>query len=1012
MRRTPRFSLALLMLVSCRAPNVRPSTSCIAAAPATLAFANTAVGTASTQTTVVSNCGGASLSVTGTAIEGGSAAFFTVPAAVFTLKPGEEHALAVTYQPTAQGAHAALLRVQNDAQNGANLTVALTGQATIDLCAKVTCNAAPAPLCTDANTLSTHDAAGSCNAGTCSYVEHVTTCPFGCAAGACATDPCASITCDTPPPCFKGVGICAGGVCGSYQADVGAACEDGNACNVSKTCDANGKCFGTRTSGCVVTCTWPYVVSGDGQSCVCDVGAHACGSTCVSDSSVFSCGNRCVACPGVDDGSAVCSNGQCTRMCSTTRKLLTGLVSISASQVSTCAVTSTGTVKCWGEEGGGDGSENAFLLGVRKSMRQSMPVDVPGITSAVSVSVGTNHACAVVADGSVWCWGGRNYFGELGNGVVNTESKVPVLVAGLGANALSVSAGSSHTCVVTKTHTVKCWGDNTNGQLGDGLGDSNTGIDRSATPVDALNLSNVATVSAGNGYTCAVTQPGAAYCWGTRKVGGYSNTPVAVTGLSSGVIALSSGEDHACFLSSTGAVNCWGLSSGSNLKTVTGLTGALVSITAGRGPDEGCALTATGSVQCWDDRNSQRKAKDVGISGASAISSSSSHTCAIVANGGAKCWGGNSSNAIGDGLPSVKPLPVPFALATNASQMSIRRDGGCIINKAGGVQCWGKTNNAGQLGDGTTQNRAGLVNVVGLSSGVGHLASGAGYGGGTTCAATATEVRCWGDGSLGALGDNSENSSGTPVVVSNIGAGVKSLCGNDHSFCAVDATGAVWCWGDNTRSQHGDGTVSYLGNPHGAPVTPTGLGSGQTQVVCGGDYNCALDASGAVRCWGYGKEKTPTDTGVTGATQIGGCYGSGFCAVYKDGTVSCYDGLVWPATQSHPIAGTAPGIVALAGGGGGGHACLLTNAGEVQCWKFNDVGELGDGSTISRSEAADVYGFHSGAAFVAVGSSATCIVNQKGAIFCNGSGENTLVNELFGGCTASAQSDPVDVVTP
>jgi len=232
--------------------------------------------------------------------------------------------------------------------------------------------------------------------------------------------------------------------------------------------------------------------------------------------------------------------------------LTSGAAAVSAGESHTCGLTTTGGAKCWGF--------NAFgQLGDNSTTSRKIPVDVSGLTSGVaSVSAGGNHSCAVTTTGGAKCWG-FNAFGELGDNS-NTNRKVPVNVFGLTSGVAAISAGGTHTCALTTTGGVKCWGDNASGELGNG---SNI---NSKIPVDVTGLtSGVAAVSAGTDHTCALTTTGGVKCWGSDVSGELgdgtntdSNVPVDVSGLSSGVTAVSAGTDHTCALAALGALKCWG----------------------------------------------------------------------------------------------------------------------------------------------------------------------------------------------------------------------------------------------------------------------------------------------------------------------------------------------------------------------------------------------------------------------------------------------------------------------
>ncbi len=218
---------------------------------------------------------------------------------------------------------------------------------------------------------------------------------------------------------------------------------------------------------------------------------------------------------------------------------------IAASALHSCAVAN-GAAKCWGTElvgqlGNGGGLESV----------SSNPVSVVGLTSGVSMLASKGSQGCALKGGAMSCWG-YNYYGQLGNNS-QTNSDVPVAVAGLGAGVKDIVVGNSHVCAIGSTGGVKCWGRNGWGQLGDR---SNT--DR-WTPVDVSGLSGgVDAVTAGSIHTCAL-KSGIVRCWGDG-VGNrsYGKEPVAIAVPGSGVSAIASGGDHDCALTGAGALYCWG----------------------------------------------------------------------------------------------------------------------------------------------------------------------------------------------------------------------------------------------------------------------------------------------------------------------------------------------------------------------------------------------------------------------------------------------------------------------
>ncbi len=357
---------------------------------------------------------------------------------------------------------------------------------------------------------------------------------------------------------------------------------------------------------------------------------------------------------------------------------LTGIASVSAGANHTCALTTTGGVKCWG-------AGNFGQLGNGATATQLSPVDVTGLASGVAaISVGLDHTCALTTAGGVKCWG-RNLNGELGDGTT-VNSATPLDVVGLTTGVAAISAGHDHACALTAAGGVKCWGKNTYGELGNGTVSSG-GCYCITAPVQVSGLiSGAAAVSAGGARTCALTTAGGAKCWGSAPTGDGTytgqTTPTDVSGLASGVAAVSAGGSQACALTVAGGVKCWG-------DNGTGEVG------------DGTLTTRTAPV-------------DVSglTSGVVTLSAGGAHTCVVTASGGVKCWGRNDFGQLGDGTSAVRTMPVDVSgLISGAASVSAGDAHTCALTTAGGVRCWGY-NGFGGLGDGTQTHRLTPVDVV------------------------------------------------------------------------------------------------------------------------------------------------------------------------------------------------------------------------------------------------------------------------------------------------------------
>jgi alpha-tubulin suppressor-like RCC1 family protein len=337
-----------------------------------------------------------------------------------------------------------------------------------------------------------------------------------------------------------------------------------------------------------------------------------------------------------------------------------------------CLLTTTGRIECWGANqygqlGGKDGPFTLLENGPPFSGR--IPGDwakakVRGLTGkAVAVSSGYYHTCALVGVGGVQCWG-WNASGQLGTGT-NVDSDTAVHVQGLDIPVTAIDLGVSHSCALMETGDVRCWGENENGQLGDGTREN------SNSPVTVQGLTDkVVQIAAGGMFTCALTENGELYCWGNGANGRFSDdsevnpTPVLVDGLDQNVDLIVAGDFHLCARTTSGEILCWGsLSSDREFTSrtplvVKELTGTVVAITAGGGHT--CALTVEDGVNCWGDNYFGQLGNGTDLSswepvdvigatdGVLKIASGSGHVCALTMDGGVKCWGDCSFGQCGD----------------------------------------------------------------------------------------------------------------------------------------------------------------------------------------------------------------------------------------------------------------------------------------------------------------------------------------------------------------------------
>lgn len=555
---------------------------------------------------------------------------------------------------------------------------------------------------------------------------------------------------------------------------------------------------------------------------------------------------------------------------------ITTAIDITAGQSSACAVLADYTVRCWGHNGWG-------VLGDGTTTTRASPVQVSGLTDAKQMSMSGTKTCALRNSGTISCWG-WNGTGYLGDGTY-TDQLTPVTnVSGI-TTAVKISAEGNHSCAVLANGTIQCWGNNFVGELGKG------NLTSSLTPTPVVGITTAVDVSVGPNYTCALLSDGTDRCWGANIHGrfgdgtlSYTLSPTATLS-GTGIIGISTTQYDRCVLKSNNRVYCVG----TNANSITdrsvvgsGLVGkyplprevpSLANLVqASLSPKSGCAVRPDGTVQCWGynfygqlgnntDNYPGVSLTPVTVSGITTATlvhvSEGDFACAVLADQTARCWGFNSYGRLGDGTTTNSKVPVTVSGLSGVAELALGSNFACARLTGGGVRCWG---NAGSLGDGSSTQSPVPVAVTGITNAVSITA-----GQIVTCAALATgEVKCWGYGNYGALGDGTSGVNQTsPVTVTGINDAVRVVAGRNH-VCALRGDQTVWCWGN------GASTVSNV------PVKITAL-SGVTELYSGAEHLCARDGAG-LRCWGgnnvgelgslSGGGITPVRPYLPGITQV------------------------------------------------------------------------------------------------------------------------------------------------
>lgn len=352
-----------------------------------------------------------------------------------------------------------------------------------------------------------------------------------------------------------------------------------------------------------------------------------------------------------------------------------------------------------------------------------------------------------------------------------------------------IAAGAGHSCLLTTTGRVVCWGVNQYGQLG--------GKDGPFTPLEGRPSSVV-------GY------PGD---W----------VKANVRGLSGNVTAISSGSYHTCALVGVGGVQCWGrnesgqLGDGTTVEryTAVNVRGMDVPVTAiALGTLHSCALLETGGVRCWGDNEygelgngrSENSSNPVDVQGLTdrivQVAAGAAFTCALSENGKLYCWGNGSNGLFGDGITDVYRVPILVDVMEQKLDMIVAGVYHlCARATSGEILCWGALSSEEEY----TSSQP--FKVKGLTGMVVGMAAGGGY----TCVLTTDDgVKCWGDNYFGQLGNGTDLGSWTPVDAIEASDNVLRIASGLGHVCALMMEDGVHCWGDCSFGQCGDSTLQWV----------------------------------------------------------------------------------------------------------------------------------------------------------------------------------------------------------
>ncbi len=577
---------------------------------------------------------------------------------------------------------------------------------------------------------------------------------------------------------------------------------------------------------------------------------------------------------------------------------VTNAIKVSADIDHTCALKSTGTVVCWG-----DNAVGQMGNGTTTGLGQNSPVAVSNLADVVQISAGLGFTCAVKDNGSVWCWGAATY-GRMGTGSTNPAPQLVPVQASI-SSVVEVSTGDSHVCAVRSDQSLWCWGNGANGRLGNGF------TTTQYSPVLVSSLTGVTSVSLGYFHSCAVKTDETAWCWGHGTYGQlgrgtftHSYTPVEVE--LPGVTHISGGRGYTCALRGGINIFCWGEGYKGKLgidnisnRSLPGGIDSILAISAGG--NHSCAVKSTNEAFCWgrnqygqlgnDTTIEQHKPVKVhNLSNVIAVEAGDYHSCALKGDQTVWCWGSNGSSGklgIGSSVSgSISDVPVQVNSLTGVTKIAVGSSHTCAVKSDGTVWCWGY-GAYGELGNGDDNSESAPVQVLNLNNAQDVTAGVRG-----TCALTTVgEVWCWGRAKFGQIGSGTwvnevtfpiRVKTNSSTVLTNV-ASISSGPGSSHR-CAVKNDGTAWCWGSGNYGRLGNGT-----HYNKAYATQVSNLTNVTEIATGSTHTCAIESNGSSWCWGRGTSgQAGYPTGYTSIlTPRLVTDGDDFLAISAAGSRSC-----------------------------------------------------------------------------------------------------------------------------
>lgn len=515
---------------------------------------------------------------------------------------------------------------------------------------------------------------------------------------------------------------------------------------------------------------------------------------------------------------------------------------------------------------------------------------------------------ADIADGETWVCTAYATDGNRNSGTATATAHA------ITVDLASVSAGEGTTCAIAPDRTPRCWGEN---ELGEGR--------PLEIPMNRIDV--------GGRAGCGLTASNSVTCWGSMSeappTGAWADVQV--------------GAVHACALSPSGTLRCWGTSISGQTTAPNG-TWSSLSV----GTLHSCALDTLGNPFCWGENGNQQL--DAPTGPFVEIAAGGSFSCGLRGDGSITCWGASFAQNV----------PTGSYVAVRAGALQA-----CGITTNDELRCWGDTTQV--------QTTPPTGTFVSVSPGAYHAC-------GTRTDGTTV---CWGDRSTGATqpptlplitaspgwystcgitdtndvvcwGDDDEGQASPPL-----GLQAQLVRGGEYHTCAITLTGALRCWG------------SFQSGQTFAPTTGTWLA-----LSTGREHSCALDNTGSIACWGGDADHQVSNRPTSGVWTAVSAGFNHSCAIASDRSMTC-----WGATSNGQSSAPAGSYIDVAAGVN--HTCAVLSNHSLACWGVNS-------SLQATPPAGSIYDE------VVAGNQYSCALSQTGTISCWGNSAYGITNPPTG----------------